>query len=108
MYACGLRISEAANHEVTAIDGKSGLVRVVGKGNKERQVPLPEPVLIELRRAIHVGAMDPPQGYRCGARFTPPPVKRVLRVPSNAGGCACIKKAASATRCRLITISNPI
>jgi integrase/recombinase XerD len=50
MYACGLRISEAANLEVTAIDGKSGLVRVIGKGNKERQVPLPEAVLNELRR----------------------------------------------------------
>jgi integrase/recombinase XerD len=49
MYACGLRISEAANLEVAAIDGKSGLVRVIGKGDKERQVPLPEPVLIELR-----------------------------------------------------------
>jgi integrase/recombinase XerD len=49
MYACGLRISEAANLEVPAIDGKSGLVRVIGKGDKERQVPLPEPVLIELR-----------------------------------------------------------
>ena len=49
MYACGLRISEAANLEVTAIDSKSGLVRVVGKGNKERQVPLPEAVLNELR-----------------------------------------------------------
>jgi len=50
MYACGLRISEAANLEVTAIDGKSGLVRVIGKGNKERQIPLPEAVLNELRR----------------------------------------------------------
>jgi site-specific recombinase XerD len=50
MYACGLRISEAATLEVTAIDGVNGLVRVVGKGNKERRVPLPQPVLDELRR----------------------------------------------------------
>ena len=50
MYACGLRISEAAGLEVTAIDGKNGLIRVVGKGNKERCVPLPAPVLAELRR----------------------------------------------------------
>jgi integrase/recombinase XerD len=50
MYACGLRISEAATLEVTAIDGKNGLIRVVGKGNKERSVPLPAPVLVELRR----------------------------------------------------------
>jgi integrase len=50
MYACGLRISEAATLQVTAIDGVNGLVRVVGKGNKERCVPLPQPVLDELRR----------------------------------------------------------
>ena len=49
MYACGLRISEAATLEVTAIDGVNGLIRVVGKGNKERCVPLPAPVLTELR-----------------------------------------------------------
>jgi site-specific recombinase XerC len=36
MYACGLRITEAATLEVTAIDGVHGLVRVIGKGNKER------------------------------------------------------------------------
>jgi integrase/recombinase XerD len=50
MYACGLRISEAATLEVTAIDGINLLVRVIGKGNKERRVPLPAPVHKELRR----------------------------------------------------------
>ena len=50
MYACGLRISEAAALEVTGVDGVNGLIRVVGKGNKERCVPLPAPVLAELRR----------------------------------------------------------
>jgi site-specific recombinase XerD len=49
MYACGLRITEAATLEVTAIDGIIGFIRVIGKGNKERQVPLPQPVLSELR-----------------------------------------------------------
>jgi integrase/recombinase XerD len=49
MYACGLRISEAATLEVTAIDKANLFVRVIGKGNKERQVPIPTPVLDELR-----------------------------------------------------------
>src|ERR1700693_2389834 len=49
MYACGLRISEAAALEVTAIDKVNLLVCVIGKGNKERRVPLPQPVLDELR-----------------------------------------------------------
>ena len=49
MYACGLRITEAATLEVTAIDGIIGFIGVIRKGNKERQVPLPQPVLAELR-----------------------------------------------------------
>ena len=35
IYGCGLRISEAATLQVTAIDKTNGLLRVVGKGNKE-------------------------------------------------------------------------
>ena len=45
MYACGLRISEAASLEVGAIDSANMLIRIIGKGNKERRVPLPQPVL---------------------------------------------------------------
>jgi integrase/recombinase XerD len=50
MYACGLRISEAASLEVTAINGAEGFIHVIGKGDKERRVPLPQPVLAELRQ----------------------------------------------------------
>jgi site-specific recombinase XerD len=48
MYACGLRISEAATLEVGAIDRANHVLRIVGKGNKERCVPLPQPVLATL------------------------------------------------------------
>jgi integrase/recombinase XerD len=50
IYGCGLRIGEAAALPVTAIDKASGLLRVVGKGNKERLVPVPRPVHESLRR----------------------------------------------------------
>ena len=49
MYACGLRIGEAAKVEVTHIDGARGALRVIGKGDKERLVPVPGPVLNALR-----------------------------------------------------------
>jgi site-specific recombinase XerD len=49
IYACGLRISEAATLEVTSIDSARLLLRIIGKGNKERHVPLPAPVLDNLR-----------------------------------------------------------
>lgn len=49
MYACGLRISEAASLEVSAIDSANFRLRIIGKGDKERLVPLPQAVLNELR-----------------------------------------------------------
>lgn len=50
VYACGLRISEAMALEVGAIDRASLTLRIIGKGNKERRVPLPQPMLAELGR----------------------------------------------------------
>jgi integrase/recombinase XerD len=50
MYACGLRISEAVTLQVTAIDKTNMVLRVIGKGNTERHVTLPQPVHEELRK----------------------------------------------------------
>lgn len=50
IYACGLRISEAAPIEIKAIDGVNKRLRIIGKGNRERLVPIPTPVLEDLRR----------------------------------------------------------
>jgi len=50
MYACGLRTGEAVNLEISAIDGRNHLLKIIGKGNKERVVPLPEATLGNLRR----------------------------------------------------------
>jgi site-specific recombinase XerD len=51
VYACGLRLQEAARLQVSDLDGARGLVRVRGKGNKERYVALP-PRLLGLLRAF--------------------------------------------------------
>lgn len=40
LYACGLRISELINLTVDQIDFIQGSLRILGKGNKERLVPL--------------------------------------------------------------------
>lgn len=40
IYSCGLRVSEAVDLELTQIFLKEGLIRIRGKGNKERIVPL--------------------------------------------------------------------
>lgn len=38
MYACGLRIGEAATVEIASVDNASLLLRIIGKGDKERRV----------------------------------------------------------------------
>ncbi len=45
MYACGLRVSEAVNLKVMDIIFEDGVVRVFGKGSKERIVPIGEEAL---------------------------------------------------------------
>src|SRR5262245_66094190 len=50
MYACGLRIGEAAKVEIGDIENTKGVLRIIGKDDKERRVPLPEPMLAKLRR----------------------------------------------------------
>jgi len=45
VYACGLRLSEAPRLTVDDVDSQRHLLHVIGKGNKERHVPLPDPVL---------------------------------------------------------------
>ena len=42
LYGCGLRVSEACGLLISHVYLKEGFVRVVGKGNKERLVPLGE------------------------------------------------------------------
>jgi site-specific recombinase XerD len=49
MYGCGLRIGEAVTLEIGAIDSANMLLRITGKGNKQRLVPLPQPLLDDLR-----------------------------------------------------------
>ncbi|MBQ2657298.1 MAG: tyrosine recombinase XerC [Erysipelotrichaceae bacterium] len=39
IYACGLRISECCDLKLNDVDRSQMLVRVIGKGNKERMVP---------------------------------------------------------------------
>ena len=49
IYACGLRVSECIHLGVEDIDGSRKAVRVKGKGNRYREVPIPTHVLDLLR-----------------------------------------------------------
>ncbi|MDV2486962.1 site-specific tyrosine recombinase XerD [Acinetobacter johnsonii] len=65
LYACGLRVSELLNLRLDLINLKQGYLRITGKGNKERLVPLGqiavewvEKYLIESRPQLYKSATD--------------------------------------------------
>jgi site-specific recombinase XerD len=49
IYSCGLRLSEGLCLQVSDVDSARMLLRIRGKGNKERFVPLPQRTLEALR-----------------------------------------------------------
>lgn len=55
LYACGLRVSELINLQRRDIFEDQGIVRIIGKGDKERVVPIGETALYWLQRYAHDG-----------------------------------------------------
>jgi integrase/recombinase XerD len=52
LYATGLRVSELVGLKLTQVGFDTGVVRVLGKGSKERLVPLGEEAIHWLRRYL--------------------------------------------------------
>ncbi|MFP3927498.1 MAG: tyrosine recombinase XerC [Desulfobacteraceae bacterium] len=90
LYSCGLRVSELAGLDLEALDFEGRLVRVTGKGNKERVVPVGRTALEVLRsylkktaeqRAAVWGAADrgPLFLNHRGGRLTTRSISRILK-----------------------------
>ena len=63
IYSCGLRVSELCGLRVNDIDWSEQIVRVRGKGKKERLVPIGEPALKAI--GIYWGVLlEPPLGVQ--------------------------------------------
>ena len=86
-YGCGLRVSELVGIDRSNIDFDRGWIRVLGKGDKERQVPLGEKAgralgrYLERRSELADADTDPEAvflSYR-GSRLTARSVRRLLK-----------------------------
>ena len=68
LYACGLRVSELVSVKTEGINLQDGWIRVLGKGNKERMVP------------VHPRALAAVRGYLAERerRFKNPPAEMFL------------------------------
>ena len=69
MYATGLRVSELINLEVINLGISQGVVRVMGKGGKERLVPLGEEALSWMQRYLQESRPDLMKGGDCPLVF---------------------------------------
>lgn len=87
LYGAGLRVSELCGLNVTSVDFRQGLLRVLGKGRKERIVPLHRRGLeavqlwIEDAREDVMRSDSPPEALffnRRGNRLGPRDVRRIL------------------------------
>ena len=99
LYATGLRVSEAAGLDLEDVDFSSRLLRVVGKGNKERIAPFGEaagdalshylPARLARRRAAEDAAVDDGEPLFVnsrGGRLTTRSMARLLKRRLRAAG----------------------
>jgi len=54
LYATGMRVSELLNLKINDVNLEEGFVRIIGKRNKERIVPLGEPAISAIKEYINL------------------------------------------------------
>jgi integrase/recombinase XerD len=69
LYATGLRVTELVTLTPQSVSLVQGVVRVLGKGDKERLVPLGEEAVVWLDRYLGAARPDILQGRVCGYLF---------------------------------------
>jgi integrase/recombinase XerD len=69
MYATGLRVSELVEFEFSDLNLNQGIVRVMGKGNKERLVPLGEEALSWIQQYLATARPRLMAGATCSRLF---------------------------------------
>ncbi|WP_434770901.1 site-specific tyrosine recombinase XerD [Pseudomonas entomophila] len=58
LYACGLRVTELVSLRLDQVNLRQGVLRVMGKGSKERLVPMGEEAVVWVERYLHGGRAD--------------------------------------------------
>ena len=79
MYATGLRVSELIDLELGSLGMSNGVVRVLGKGGKERLVPLGEEALGWLQKYLAQARPELMKGGQCDQVFVTARKARMTR-----------------------------
>lgn len=93
LYGCGLRVSEASGLDIDRYDRGAGVLRVIGKGRRERVVPLPDSVAAVIDAWLTVrDELAPQPGVEAlfvnnrGGRLGPRGIQKILTARAAAGG----------------------
>jgi len=85
LYGSGLRVSELCNMDIDSVNVKAQAILVMGKGAKERRVPMSEPSLdalkiwLKFRHELVTNVGEPALFLNArGRRLTPRDVRRVI------------------------------
>lgn len=70
LYASGLRVTELVSLKVTQVNLQQGVVRLIGKGGKERLVPLNDESLLWVRRYLSESRPQLNKGHGTDDLFT--------------------------------------
>lgn len=83
IYSCGLRVSELSGLRVCDIEFEEQLVRVFGKGKRERQVPIGEPALNAIQhywKSLLAMPIDSDPAFTARSGSTKPVSPRVIQL----------------------------
>ena len=69
MYATGLRVSEAVSLRLMEVNLDSGMVSTIGKGDKQRIVPMGEEAVFWVEKYVREARSELLKGHRCDALF---------------------------------------
>lgn len=69
LYATGLRVSELVNLKLDQVSLRQGVVRIVGKGNKERLVPVGEEAMDWMEKYLNESRSTLLNGRQCSYVF---------------------------------------
>jgi integrase/recombinase XerC len=84
LYGCGIRVGELVGIDVDALDLRSGWLRVRGKGNKEREVPVPERAIRAIEHYLEIRKPGPDETALFlngrGTRLSDRQVRRLVKL----------------------------
>lgn len=114
-YSCGMRLEELAELDIHAPDFKNGVIRVLGKGAKERALPMGRHALFRLQRYFPAVRDRLLQGRkdeeglwigRAGRRLQKPAVGAIFAANSKKAGIGTVYPHAVRRACATHMLAN--